>query len=582
MSSLADRLEAKFHYVERTEQEMHEYQDLAVKFLLDNRFCALFIDTGLGKTIIVLTFLVLLIMQDRCKKVLIIAPVRVAQNGWPNEIRAWEHTAHLNYTVIRAEDDDPEVISAADAAERQERARLDSLGDGVYQEIGDFDTLGQHVRRRVSAVRSKAATARKEELRLERMRSTDTIHIINREKLTWLIDQYTQWEIVKRRGKKKRVRKIVGWPYDIVVIDESSAFKDHNTARFKAMYALRCQLDEMTGKGWISRLIELTATPAAESYMGLFAQIILLDKGKRLGRFITHYREKNFDYNKYSRVYKLREGAKEEISDKIADLCLVMQSRDYLKEEEPLFLPRTLDLTPAQLSQYKEFARDFILTLDSGEEIEAETAAALSGKLLQLASGAVYVDVEQEKTDYFGEKLLVKKKETRIVHNHKLEDLAELHEELQVAGNNPLLVAYWYKSSLARLKKAFPQGKVIDAAGKIVARHGPWNAGEVPMLFVHPASVGHGLNLQHGPGHDVYMFDMCWSWELFYQLYRRLHRQGQRRQVRIHLPQMRHTLDPLVVERLKMKEDAQEFLFERIRRQRRRMLLEQQQFKMAA
>lgn len=570
MSSLDDRLKAKFQYVERCEWEMHEYQDLATEFLWLNKFCALFIDTGLGKTVIVLTLLVRLIQNELANKILIIAPVRVAAQTWPNEIAAWEHTAWLGYSVIRAEDDDEEVISAGQA--RKEELEAMPFGD-LMEEIGEFQTVRQYIAQQVQ----KARTAKKIELRERRRNSPADIHIINREALQWLIDQHSVWKKVVRRGKVVRKREIVNWPYNVVVIDESSSFKDHNTARFKAISAVRQQLKPMKQGGWIDRLIELTATPAAEGYMGLFAQIFLLDKGKRLGRFITHYREEYFDHNKYAQTYKLKPGAKEAISDKIADLCLVMKSKDYLKEEEPLFLERTLDLAPSELRMYREFERDFILTLPDGEEIEAETAAALSQKLLQLASGAIYRN-KSAKPDEDPDNPKIEP--YAVVHDHKVQDLAELQAELEVSGE-PLLVAYWFKSSLARLRKQFPKAAVMDKAGKIVSRHGPWNTGKVPMLLVHPASVGHGLNMQYGPGHDLYMFDMCWSYELFYQLYRRLHRQGQRRQVRIHLPQMRQTNDTLVWGRLREKEDAQEALFHRIRQMRRRFV-EAEQMRMAA
>lgn len=548
MSSLASRIAAKLAHIERREEDMHDYQRQAFEFLLANPFCALFIDTGLGKTIIVLTLLVFMLQRGMCKKVLIVAPVRVAAQTWPNEIAAWEHTAWLGHTVIRAEDDDAEVISAGKLGARRGKALAEAQIE-TLRELGQTDDgIKEYVRKRTATAAQKAQTAKKEELRQRRRKSNADIHVVNREALQWLVDQYSEWTVKTRNGKKRRVRKVVGWPYDVVVLDESSSFKDYSTARFKALSAVRQQ-------GWIKRLIELTATPAAESYMGLFAQVFLMDKGKRFGRFITTYRDNYFVKvgKTEHQNYKLRPGADKQIGDCIADICMVMKSSDYLEEQEPLFLNRMIDMSEFELAQYRRFERESILDLDDGDYIEAETAAALSAKLLQLASGAVYD----------------KDRRARLIHNHKIEDLAELVEELQ---GSPLLVAYWYKSSLARLRKAFPDAVVMDKAGKVVSRHGPWNTGKVKMLLVHPASVGHGLNMQYGPGHDLYMFDQCWSYELFYQLYRRIHRQGQVRQCRIHLPQMRHTNDVFVVKRLGLKEDAQEALFNRIRAMRRRML----------
>lgn len=548
MSSLADRLKAprkKFrHYL----WEMHEYQDSAIEFMKKTPFSALFIDTGLGKTIICLTLIVWLLLTGKTKKVLVVAPVRVAAQTWPSEVADWDHLENLGYTVIRAEDDDPEVISAYKAAlfaarldpkihadARRYKKGLLELGD---TREGAEASRKAYIARKAASRAGKAATARKEKLRHKRRLSKAPVHIINIEQLEWLIDQYTVWRT--KRGKPKR--QIVDWPYDTVILDESSKFKDHSIARFQALAAVVVQ-------GHITRLHELTATPAAESYMGLFAQLFLLDRGERLGKNITAYRNSYFQYFPYARSYKLLPGSEDRISDKISDICLVMKSGDYLDEQEPLFLDRKIQMTEAEAKQYKHFENNFILTLDDGEQIEAETAGALSGKLLQLASGAIYT----------------KDGSTRVIHDHKIQDLAELVEELQ---GSPIMVAYWYKSSLARLRKAFPFATVMDETGKCVK---PWNEGKIKMLLVHPAGVGHGLNMQYGPAHHIYFFDMCWSYELFYQLYRRLHRQGQTRRITVWLAQMVGTKDELVAARLTQKKDAQEILFEWIKSVWRRM-----------
>lgn len=555
---------------------MHEYQDTAEQFMYDNPFSALFMDTGLGKTVSCLTLINRLLLEDLSHRFLIIAPVRVATQTWPNEIGEWSHTAWLNATVLRCEDDDPEVTSAY--AEAYASAEFAAEACAAYEtgceseyaeallwgkteaqaekagKTGGVKAAGAYQQ----AVAGKAATAKKEEIRLRKAHDGCSIHIINREALTWLVDQYSVWTEKKVNGKIRRIRKVVGWPYRNIIIDESSSFKDYKTARFKALVAVRAQ-------GFVDRLHELTATPAAEGYEGLFAQIFLLDRGERLGNNITAYRTAYFMQERHnSRKYKLQRGSKEEIGDKIADITMVMKSGDYLEEIEPLFLPRKLHFTPPQAKQYKEMVRDFIMTLDDGTEIEAKTAADLSSKLLQIASGAIYTGDR----DY------------KILHNHKIEDLQQLQEEL--GDEHPLLVGYWYRHSLARLRKAFPEARVLDKEGKIVSRHGPWNTGKVKMLLVHPASVGHGLNMQYGPGHDLYMFDQCWSYELYYQLYRRLWRQGQKLQVRVHLPQMIGTNDVLVAARLGEKEDAQEALFQQIRVFRRRMKEREITMKMAA
>lgn len=534
MSSLKDRLLRTTHF-SRCAWEMHSYQDYATEWLWQRPFSAAFIDTGLGKTIILLTLIDRILQENIEERILIIAPVRVANQTWPNEFPEWEHTRWMedSHTVLRAEDDEPEVLAAHKAA---------------YDDARIFGATTAEA----SRAAGKAATAKKDELRLARANDGKSIHVINREALTWLIDLHSEWVVKKRNGKQVRIRQVVSWPYKTVIIDESSSFKDHTTARFKALVAVRAQ-------GFIERLHELTATPAAEGYMGLFAQVFLLDRGERLGKNITAYREAYFTQNGYSRKWKIRKGAEEEISDLIADICLVMKTKDYRDEEEPLFLPRKLKMTDAEEKQYRKFTREFVLTLADGTMIEAETAASLSAKLLQLASGAVYETVKTE--DEETEEVQISKV-THHVHDHKLDDLRQLQEEL---GDEPILVAYWYKSSLARLRKAFPDAVVMDKAGKVVSRYGPWNSGKIRMLLVHPAGVGHGLNMQYGPGHDLYLFDACWSYELFYQLYCRLHRQGQKNRVRVHLPQMIGTNDEVVVTRLQQKEDAQEILFRRIR-----------------
>lgn len=533
MSSLRDRLLRTTHF-SRCEWETHSYQDYATDWLWTRPFSAAFIDTGLGKTIILLMLIARLLMENIEERILIIAPVRVAAQTWPNEFPEWEHTRWMedSHTVLRAEDDDPEVVAAFQEA----------LAEASYW----------HPSKEARKIAGKAATKKKEELRIARAMDGKSIHVINREALTWLVDLHSTWTVRKRNGKTVRIRKVVSWPYKTVIIDESSSFKDHTTARFKALVAVRAQ-------GFITRLHELTATPAAEGYMGVFAQIFLLDRGERLGANITAYREEFFVQNAYSKKWKIRPGAEDIISERIADICLVMKTKDYRDEEEPLFLPRKLKMTPEEQKQYRQFEREFVLTLADGTQIEAETAASLSAKLLQLASGAVYQTVTQENEETGETEFL---KMTHHVHDHKIDDLRQLQEEL---GDEPILVAYWYKSSLARLKKAFPEAVVMDKSGKVVSRHGPWNSGKIKMLLVHPAGVGHGLNMQYGPGHDLYLFDACWSYELFYQLYCRLHRQGQRKRVRVHLPQMIGTNDELVVGRLGEKEDAQEILFTRIR-----------------
>lgn len=525
-------LAAKFAHVERGEEDLEDYQVEATDFIDANPFSALFIDTGLGKTIIVLTLIVRLWLRDPWGlKVLIVAPPRVASQGWPDEISAWGHTAFLSHSVIRCDDDEPEVK----AAEKQ-----------AYQEACEWNSRSE-----ARSIAGKVATLKKEEIRLRRLNKDAVVYTIDIHHLEWLVDKFSIW-LPHKRDKRKLVRKIVGWPFRVVVLDESSGYKDHNSNRFKAIAAVR-------QAGFIDRLIELTATPAAEGYMGIFAQIFLLDLGERFGRLITPFRKKHFDPHPVVKfVWELKEGAKEIIGKIIADIVMVMEARDYIDGLDPIFIPRPMEMTSDEMALYKKLQREMVIEIPVGdegqtEEIEARNAAALAGKLMQLAAGAVYND----------------EKVARVVHDHKINDLRELMEELR---GEPLLIAYWYKSSRVRLKKAFPKAQEIDAAGKMVGRYGPWNSGKVKHLLIHPASDGHGLNLQYGPGHDVYMFEYPWSYELFYQLWRRLARRGQKLQVRVHMPVVKGTIEERVVKKLKMKEDAQSWLFGFLKRQRKKLM----------
>jgi SNF2 family DNA or RNA helicase len=508
-------LDAKFCVVERGPEDMHDYQNFAVDFMEANPFSALFVDLGLGKSVISLTLIMRLLSRFAFKRVLVIAPKRVATNTWPNEIAAWRHTAPLTYNHIR----DEELQDAVNRAGRQARvAAIEQANDDVLQ----FDMSGEAskvwIKQQVGiAVKRARVRASRVAVREATLRSPATIDLINREQVEFLVRAWGR-----------------DWPYDVVIIDESSCLKDHTTRRFKALQAVR---------PFIKRMHQLTATPAAETYMHLFSQIYLLDLGKRLGKNITAYRDKYFVRSRDGFTWALRDGADAEIAKKIADICLVMKSEDYLDLEKPIPRKRRVPLTPAELKAYKAFERDLILPISEETVIEAETAAALVNKLLQYASGAVY-DAE---------------KKVHHIHDHKIDELRSIVEE---AEGEPLLVAYWFKPSLARLKAAFPQAVVMDKDGDCIAA---WNAGKIPILLVHPQSAGHGLNLQKG-GHHIVFFDIPWSLELYLQLIGRLARQGQEHVVILHHLIAEGTVDEDVVDVLMGKRDAQEILFRLIKR----------------
>lgn len=513
--SVDEYLALKFASVERCQADMHGYQDGSVDFMDQNHFSALFVDLGLGKTVISLTLIARLLSRFEFNRCLVIGPVRVIANTWPDEIALWEHTAALTHNHIRDEELQAYVNKAGRAARLIAKAKAD---DDVLEFDLDGDGANIWVKQQVSiAVKRARAIASRAAVREASSRSPATIDLINREQIEFLVRAWGR-----------------DWPYDVVIIDESSCLKDHTTARFKALKAVR---------PFIKRLHQLTATPAAETYMHLFSQIYLLDMGKRLGKDITAYRRKYFLQGRDGYKWELRDGADEEITRKISDICQVLKVEDHLDLAKPISLKRRVKLTHDELKAYKAFERSLILPIDENTVIEAETASALIQKLLQYASGAVYDN----------------QKRAHHIHDHKLAELTSIVEE---ADGEPLLVAYWFKSSLARLKATFPDAVVMDKDGKCI---GPWNARKIKMLLVHPQGSGHGLNLQKG-GHHIVFFDIPWSLELYLQLIGRLARQGQERVVILHHLIATGTVDEDAIDCLSGKFNIQELFFRLIKR----------------
>lgn len=515
--SFDERIALHLAEIKLEQEQLHSYQQEARAFLHKNPFSALFIDMGMGKTIISLSVIADLLAEFATDKVLVIGPLRVMTDTWPTEIGLWRHTAWMDHTLLRVDDDDPRLAEARSWA--RQHARMQGLSPSEIE----------------SAAR-KAETVERDSILAELAHSSKSIHFINREQVEWLINFWQE-----------------KWPYRTVFIDESSSFKDHTTLRFKALQKTR------QTPGLIERLHILTATPAAETYLHLFAQIYLLDLGKRLGKNITAFRKAFFYENKYKRKWELRHRAcEEEILEKIADICLVMKSKDYLPRAEPTIIQQKVKLAPRQLEMMEGLEKTFILDLPGGIEIEAKTAAALSSMLLQMASGSVY---ETLLIDDFETDDLKKVKRVHHLHDHKIQALKEIYEEAQDQGE-PLLVAYHFQSSLARLKKAFPKAVAMDATGKCIK---DWNAGKIPMLLVHPQSAGHGLNLQYG-GRTLIFFDLIYSLEQYLQTIGRLDRQGQTKPVIVKLLVAEGTRDELVAQCLLEKEDAQERFFMLLKR----------------
>ncbi len=437
------------------------YQRYAYNQIIEKPATALMLDMGMGKTVITLTAINdLLYDYFDVAKVLVIAPLRVAETTWADECQQWNHLAGLTISPV----------------------------------IG---TLSE----RVQALKTKA-----------------DVYTINRENVVWLVDYY---------GKD--------WPFDMVVIDESSSFKNHQSKRFKALKRVRPV---------IKRLVELTGTPAPNGLMDLWSQLYLLDRGKRLGKTIGQYRRQFFKPGAGSGhiVYEwnLQKGAEQEIFNRISDICVSMKSSDYIALPEVMYniIPVKLS-TPVQ-REYKRLAKDLILRVND-DEIVANTAAALSGKLLQMSSGAVYDDAGH----------VIK------IHNAKLEALDDIVSTNEHRG---ILVFYWFKHDLDRLKEKFPEAVQLKTAADIKA----WNSGEISIMLVHPASAGHGLNLQYG-GSIIVWFSLSWSLELYQQANKRLHRSGQTHTVVIHHLVAQGTIDEDVMKALQGKKVTQETMITAIK-----------------
>lgn len=506
----------RFSHANLTEGHLHQYQQDAKNFMYDNPFSALFLDTGLGKTGACIKLIHQLVLEGQREPTLVIGPLRVAGVTWPDELREWTFGCPLNFRIIR----DGDLVESVNAA-GQEARRIAKLNGA--------DENG--IKLAVAEARHRAA---QRAVRTMMIGDRSHVHLINQEQVEFLVEAW---------GKD--------WPYKVVIIDESSSLKDPTTNRWKALWKIR---------KLIKRMHQLTATPASETYLHLYAQITLLDRGERFGTSYNKYKERFFTYNQYSRKHKLRPGAEEEITQLISDICIVMKQEDYLDLQQPVPVYHPVKLDAKQLALYRQMESEFIVELPAGEVVEAETASALSQKLLQMASGVLYDTISEE----VGNGDFKDKRVVYQLHDHKIDALRQLHEEIN--GEN-MLVAYWHQSSLDRLLKAFPKAKVMDKDGKLIAE---WNKGKIPILLLHPMSGSHGLNLQRGGRHVVF-FDIPWSYERYYQFYRRLARQGQKYLVLIHHLVATGTKDEMVAQCLRDKRDGQEMLFRWINRMRRKL-----------
>ena len=355
------------------------------------------------------------------------------------------------------------------------------------------------------------------------------IYVINRENVKWLTDWFE--------------KKHETWPFDMVVIDELSSFKNHESQRWKALRKVR---------PFIKRIVGLTGTPAGNGLMDLWAETYLIDKGERLGKFISHYREAYFkegDINPYTGVvynYVLRPGADEAIYSRISDITVSMKSLDYLQMPEQVIVNHYVDMDPREQGGYDRMKNEMLVQMN-GDLIDAKNAAVLSGKLLQMANGAVYNE----------------QKEMRVLHDRKLEMLGDLVEQ---ANGQSVLVAYWFQHDRSRIMNYLTELGYRPRDMKSKKDIADWNDGKVQVALISPASAGHGLNIQKG-GHILIWFSLCWSLEMYQQTNARLWRQGQTEVVTIHHILSRTTVDADVLKALESKDVTQEKLIAAVKAQ---------------
>lgn len=445
----------------------HPYQAYCIDRVIKQPKIGLFLDMGLGKTIITLQAIYeLKYNRFAVQKVLIIAPKKVAEATWQREAQKWDGVGILRISTV-----------------------LGSLS------------------KRVKALNTPA-----------------DIYIINRDNVTWLVDYYKN-----------------DWPFDMVVADESSSFKNHAAKRFKSLAHMY---------NHIKRMVLLTGTPTPKGLIDLWAQIYLLDRGQTLGRTYTSFRDHFFIPDQRSQTviysYKPKDTAENDVLRAISHLCVSMKSEDYLT------LPPVIeDIVPVQLSpkaqrDYDEMETRMVLELvESGEEITAVSAAALSTKLQQLANGAVYDELRN----------------VHEIHDCKIEAFKELIEQL---SGKPALVFYNFKHDLERLKAALDKSGLVVKELRGAEEEREWNAGQIDVLLAHPASTAYGLNLQDGGNHVIW-FGLNWSLELYQQANKRLHRQGQKEKVIIHHLISIGTRDEDMMEALNRKADAQEYVLQSLK-----------------
>lgn len=445
----------------------HNYQRYAIERIISDPYLGLFLDMGLGKTVITLSAINdLRYNRWAVSRCLVVAPKKVAEATWSREAEKWDHLKHLC------------IIPVLGSAKKRIQA-LSMPGD---------------------------------------------VWVINRENVPWLVDYYRN-----------------NWPFDMVVLDESSSFKNSQSKRFKSLKLVRDR---------IGRLVELTGTPAPNGLEDLWAQIYLLDGGARLGKTISSYRDAFFtqDYShpgQMYRTYSPQKGADTKIREAISDICVSMKAEDYL--ELPDYIE---DIVPVRLDEkaqkaYDKLEKEMLLEVDE-QTVTAGTAAVLNGKLLQLCSGAVY-DVQRQVMD---------------IHYCKIEAFLEVIEQLH---GEHALVFYWFQHERDRLLEALDKTGLRVRVYAGPADESAWNAGEVDVLLAHPVSCGYGLNLQAGGRHAIWYGYPNWALEIYQQANARLYRQGQKYPVISHHLVVQGGMDEDVIAALHSKGDTQEDLMQALK-----------------
>ncbi len=438
----------------------YAYQQRAIDIIESHPFYGLFLDMGLGKTVITLTAIESLIYEQfEVSKVLIIAPKRVAESTWQDEANKWNHLSSLRFSTI--------------------------LGDA--------------------------------EQRAEAYNADADIYVINRENVEWLFKSFPcKW--------------------DMLVVDESSSFKNPSSVRFKVLKRMLPHF---------RRRIILTGTPTSNTLMDLWSQMYILDLGERLEKTITSYRLKYFFPDKRNQYviysYKPSKGAQEFITHRISDICMSMKASDYLTLPKKVVNVVPVILPDEAKQMYKQMVIDQVVGLGDSEQITALQAATVSNKLLQISNGSVY-------TDDGG---------VKIVHKEKVHVLEEIIDE---SGGEPVLVFYGFRHDVQAIKEEIPDAVELDGKETLDA----WNAGKIRVLLAHPASAGYGLNMQSG-GHIVVWYGLTWSLEQYQQANARLYRQGQDKPVIIHHIVAKSTIDEKVLQALRMKKKGQDALLDAVK-----------------